>query len=529
MSAVLTDQAGGVEDVVLCLECGEPLAANSDHAVCLDCRSPRGKLSEIDIAVRGGGDNPERIQEWPEIRYFLIERYGLGLSDEQLWERFVGELQFKLRIPREQLLKWPFHRVVDHLADQTSAALISKPQFHEHFSNHPGKYLVCVRFWPGFTDKFPYREFLDLPNNVDASLKLLRQAVAKEVWKNHDRILANRIMQKKRSIEALKAQAMQVRGPYRSSRPKKCRSLRSILYGKRDDWFLRLARQVGWHLGRGCPVYEKGVGPAYFFSPPLYLIAVEDSVLAKSIVDDLADIKSDSSSSERELYSALNPRFYFLDSQSISKGALVSALTFITSIRKGRTNHFWDRSASKLLERIDAFVDSWDTIADQSTLRPNETVQSSQLRTENPNLTPTANSTEAAQSEKLDTSKVQGNLCENTVGKTSNVPSRDKRSTQSGEASTKISAALIEHHQYHEGSCLNSDPIQVNKFAKKCGVASGSVTGFFKKQFGGRQNYLRACGDKTSLVNALRIINGEVTPKILFGSRGDLINDLAEQ
>jgi hypothetical protein len=46
-----------------------------------------------------------------------------------------------------------------------------------------------------------------------------------------------------------------------------------------------------------------------------------------------------------------------------------------------------------------------------------------------------------------------------------------KRSTTSGEAREKIIAGLAKHHKYAAGSCMNFEPIKVNKFAKELTVS----------------------------------------------------------
>jgi hypothetical protein len=53
----------------------------------------RGKLFDLDVAIRASGDTPDRIPEWPTIRHWLRKRFGDDLTDEQLWERFRGWIE----------------------------------------------------------------------------------------------------------------------------------------------------------------------------------------------------------------------------------------------------------------------------------------------------------------------------------------------------------------------------------------------------------------------------------------------------
>ncbi|MFH1998899.1 MAG: hypothetical protein ABIK28_04415 [Planctomycetota bacterium] len=95
---------------------------------------------------------------------------------------------------------------------------------------------------------------------------------------------------------------------------------------------------------------------------------------------------------------------------------------------------------------------------------------------------------------------------------------KTKRSTEKDEARIKIISALTAHHNYKKDSCLNFEPIGVNELARKAEVSSSSVSIFFKKEFHGRDNYRRACGNNQSLISALKILNQEFSPFILYGS-----------
>jgi hypothetical protein len=94
---------------------------------------------------------------------------------------------------------------------------------------------------------------------------------------------------------------------------------------------------------------------------------------------------------------------------------------------------------------------------------------------------------------------------------------RPKRSTGRGEARLKIIAVLSKHHQYSDGGCLNFEPIGVNELARQAEVSASSVSAFFDKQFDGRAKYNAACRNSATLATALKLLNGEFAPFLLYG------------
>ena len=91
-----------------------------------------------------------------------------------------------------------------------------------------------------------------------------------------------------------------------------------------------------------------------------------------------------------------------------------------------------------------------------------------------------------------------------------------KRSTERGEARTKIIAALNKHHKYREDSCLNLEPIGGNVLARKAKVSKSSVSRFFKKEYDGYSKYKRVCQDTGTLINSLKVLNQEMSPRHLY-------------
>jgi hypothetical protein len=93
-----------------------------------------------------------------------------------------------------------------------------------------------------------------------------------------------------------------------------------------------------------------------------------------------------------------------------------------------------------------------------------------------------------------------------------------KRSTERGEGRIKLIAALTKHHQYADGGCPNLEPIGNNKLARLAKVDRATASAFFKDQFGGHAKYKSICTDKTALIGALKLLNGEYTPGRLYGA-----------
>jgi hypothetical protein len=98
-------------------------------------------------------------------------------------------------------------------------------------------------------------------------------------------------------------------------------------------------------------------------------------------------------------------------------------------------------------------------------------------------------------------------------------PRKPKRSTERGEARVKIIAALIKHHQYANDSCLHLEPIGNNELARQIEVSESSVSRFFEKEFKGHSKYQAICTNASQLVIALKMLNGEYSPHILYGAK----------
>jgi hypothetical protein len=98
-------------------------------------------------------------------------------------------------------------------------------------------------------------------------------------------------------------------------------------------------------------------------------------------------------------------------------------------------------------------------------------------------------------------------------------PTSSKRSTERGEGRDKLIAALTKHHRYADGGYLNQDPIGNNELARLAGVAKRTASAFFSKEFQGHRKYKALCTDAGRLASALKLLNGEFAPHVLYGSK----------
>jgi len=95
---------------------------------------------------------------------------------------------------------------------------------------------------------------------------------------------------------------------------------------------------------------------------------------------------------------------------------------------------------------------------------------------------------------------------------------KPKRSTERGEGQAKLIAALTKHHEYADGSCLNTAYIGNNELALLANVSNSTASEFFKKEFGGHTKYKNVyCSDIHLLTAALKKLNDEYVVDDLFG------------
>lgn len=94
---------------------------------------------------------------------------------------------------------------------------------------------------------------------------------------------------------------------------------------------------------------------------------------------------------------------------------------------------------------------------------------------------------------------------------------KSKRSTERGEGRAKLIGALVKHHKYADGSCLNLEYIGNNELARLAQVSESTASTFFSKEFEGHTKYRALCRDASQLVAALKLLNQDFSPHHLFG------------
>jgi hypothetical protein len=105
---------------------------------------------------------------------------------------------------------------------------------------------------------------------------------------------------------------------------------------------------------------------------------------------------------------------------------------------------------------------------------------------------------------------------DNMQHKPAEVRPKLKGRNDKGSGRVKLIASLTKHHQYANGSCLNQEPIGNNELAELADVSPSTASVFFNKQFRGHTKYKALCKDFNGLLAALKILNKEFTPSILY-------------
>jgi hypothetical protein len=80
----------------------------------------------------------------------------------------------------------------------------------------------------------------------------------------------------------------------------------------------------------------------------------------------------------------------------------------------------------------------------------------------------------------------------------------------------------MQHHGYNNGGCKSFESIGVSELARRAGTAKSTVSKFFNDQFNygnsaGYRKYRAMCAGKTNLIVALKLLNSDFTPSILYG------------
>lgn len=218
-----------------------------------------------------------------------------------------------------------------------------------------GRCFVYVRYWPGFTDSFPYERFNGLSDND--VLHELRHALAKELWSRRSEITRRRHEAKRRRIEAIKARRAQFLGRPTGSfhhpqppppKPRKTRCSR----------FARLAQFVGWHEVGGYFLRKSG---EFLFSPRIWIAELESAECANDLVKELTELRP-VNDQEWERHRLLNPRCGQFSCDDLSRGAQASVLADIQDLSSNEPFD-WSDLVWPLLPRVNRFLAAWRAIA----------------------------------------------------------------------------------------------------------------------------------------------------------------------
>ena len=464
--------------------CGGPLDEHDlDRGTCHDCRSPKGKIADLDIAIRASGDDPKRISDWPVIRHLLRKRFGENRSDAELWERCTDWLRAEGRLTPNDYLPLPLNYLqwlLEHGFSRTEQAgnekLAALQAFQRELeswncSNSPSEtgYVVedvpighplhaaVVALQPFYGGALPKpapghsRMFLKLARNDDEAAEGKAELLLQ--WVNGE-------------IESHRADEQPSGGD--STEPRV----------KAGDAFLRATEndpdaKAALHRTRArMQAFAEAMQEA--MDSPDYRAAQE---VERQQWQELAD-------------------------------AILAAVK--TAGDELELRHFARPET----------IEDWEHLARIVEI-PAETIKTGNL---------TAREIFACALAWVDRQKIKAKLAADTNGEVSQAepaeatsktttPTKAKRSTEKGEGQAKLIAALTKHHKYADGSCLNLEPVGNNELARLAEVSESTASAFFNKQFGGHTKYRAICSDATRLIAALKLLNQEFSPHHLFGAK----------
>jgi hypothetical protein len=107
-----------------------------------------------------------------------------------------------------------------------------------------------------------------------------------------------------------------------------------------------------------------------------------------------------------------------------------------------------------------------------------------------------------------------GAIAPRAVARQHSVRGQLRRGQGMSDSRTAFIAAISKHHRYSEGGAANPTPINC-KLLIGLGFAKQTVSKFFKTEFGGYKNYKRQCLNQGKLIAALKLLNGEFSPRLL--------------
>lgn len=94
-----------------------------------------------------------------------------------------------------------------------------------------------------------------------------------------------------------------------------------------------------------------------------------------------------------------------------------------------------------------------------------------------------------------------------------------KKSTERGDGTAKLIAALTLHHEYANGGCLKCDYAGNNELARAAEVAASTASKFFRDHFGGYTKYRVLCQSRAGLASKLTDLNNDRPPHATYGRR----------
>jgi hypothetical protein len=342
------------------------------------------------------------------------------------------------------------------------------------------RHFVYVRYWPGFTSSFPYERFNSLPDNE--AIGAVSRSLIAELWEQWPAIRKRVQATQRKGIER-RTKLRSIGAPSGEAHQPQRRPVK-----QRQSFCTRFARSasfVRWHDGS----FARGRGGEWLYSPRVWLADVESRECGVSLVEYLAELVP-ANELEREYRRVFNPRFGCVACRDLPRGEQASVLASIQRLWYGGPVESLFDLARAFRPSINRFLVSWNaTVPVKEDLTALELTEAQPAEQTSANDQPT-------------------------------IRWRKKRSTSNGDAEAKIISALTAHHKYANGSCENWEPIGSNELARQAMVGKATVSRFFEKQFG-RGKYLAACADKTRLIHSLRMLNGELTPKILFAPHSD--------
>jgi hypothetical protein len=209
------------------------------------------------------------------------------------------------------------------------------------------RHFLFVRYWPGFTDHFPYDRFNSLSDS-DAMVEV-RHALAEELWRRRGELTKARQNAKRKQIEAKKARAKQVTGPIHHHQKRQA-SRRRLTPCER---FVKFARLVGWHKGGFLSTKHEQL----LWSPRIWLAELESKELADDIVSEFISYKP-ANDREWDHHLLLNPRYGSIPIERLLKGQRASVQAAIQVLRSSDPDT-WGDVIRPILPRLDRFILAW--------------------------------------------------------------------------------------------------------------------------------------------------------------------------